>query len=275
MNIIRNINHILEYNNSISPLISQLAKPLFENFNIRDVTYIRFFKDRILRISTNEAWFKLFIEKGYQDKPSFQQDINRLGMQDTCIIFRNDPNNIITKTAREFGLWHGLTIYQRSGSNIELWNFTTIKANDQITSFYFNNINLLKRFIFYLKNKIPEVFDCNDNKCLIELKNELILDSYLKPDIEREKDFLSKTDLDKFYLKDQEYIKVTKRETECLYLLSLGKSIKDISRILNISPRTVDTHINNFKARIMSVDKPHLIKKYQLQLSEYYKDILY
>ena len=42
---------------------------------------------------------------------------------------------------------------------------------------------------------------------------------------------------------------ISKREAQCLYYMSQGKSVKQISKILNISNRTVESHISNIKVK--------------------------
>ncbi|MBP6985443.1 MAG: helix-turn-helix transcriptional regulator [Alphaproteobacteria bacterium] len=42
---------------------------------------------------------------------------------------------------------------------------------------------------------------------------------------------------------------LTMREIECLSYLTTGKSAKEIARLINISPRTVETHISNIRLK--------------------------
>ena len=44
-------------------------------------------------------------------------------------------------------------------------------------------------------------------------------------------------------------MKLTKREREILELLSLGFADKEIAKKLNISPRTVQVHVNRLKIK--------------------------
>lgn len=41
-----------------------------------------------------------------------------------------------------------------------------------------------------------------------------------------------------------------KRESECIYLLFLGKTAKEIARHLNISSRTVEVYLNNIRLKL-------------------------
>jgi DNA-binding CsgD family transcriptional regulator len=54
-------------------------------------------------------------------------------------------------------------------------------------------------------------------------------------------------------------IPLSKREADCLYHLRLGKSAKDTGRILCISPRTVETHIDTIKQKACVKTKLELI----------------
>jgi DNA-binding CsgD family transcriptional regulator len=57
------------------------------------------------------------------------------------------------------------------------------------------------------------------------------------------------------------YVKFTNRELDCAKLLIKGCRIKEIAKIINLSPRTVETHINNLKIKFDCRDKIELIIK--------------
>lgn len=58
-----------------------------------------------------------------------------------------------------------------------------------------------------------------------------------------------------------EKFNLSKREEECLYFLIRGKSSKEIGRILNLSPRTVEHYIDNIKGKFGCDSKRNLIAK--------------
>ncbi len=52
-----------------------------------------------------------------------------------------------------------------------------------------------------------------------------------------------------------------KREQECLYLLVTGKTIKQIARILKLSPRTVEHYLESVKEKTGTTHRSELIEK--------------
>ena len=65
------------------------------------------------------------------------------------------------------------------------------------------------------------------------------------------------------YLISQEYvsIKLTQRQSECLFLLLRGKTIKQIAVILNLSMRTITDHLDALKYKFHALNKSELIDK--------------
>lgn len=267
---IQNIANILEYNKSLLPGISQVVKPVFEAFNINSFVYASFKGDKMLRICSDDMWLRYYLENELYNLPYYEREINELTYKKQHIIVRNDSNNEVTSSARRFGLWHGLTVYKKNKSEIELWNFTTTVDNSQIINLYLNNIDLLNRFIFYLKNKLPQAFIFGDNKCLITRNNSIISNTTFKLCSSFRNHIIEKTSLEKLSLLNSDGITLTRGESECLYLLYLGRSVKEIGRLLNISPKTVETHINNFKVKVKYGNKLQITQDCQHCLSEYY-----
>lgn len=60
---------------------------------------------------------------------------------------------------------------------------------------------------------------------------------------------------------DCESLLLSQRELECLFFLIRGYSAKAIGQVLNISPRTVERHIDNMKMKLACNNKAQLIEK--------------
>ena len=51
---------------------------------------------------------------------------------------------------------------------------------------------------------------------------------------------------------------LTDREAETALWLLLGYTTKEVGRILSISQRTVDTHVNNIRLKLRSKNRTHM-----------------
>ncbi|EKE00993.1 MAG: regulatory protein, LuxR family [uncultured bacterium] len=54
---------------------------------------------------------------------------------------------------------------------------------------------------------------------------------------------------------------LSKREQECFFHLSHGKSAKEIAQLLGCSPRTIESHIDNMKSKLDCRTRSELISK--------------
>lgn len=68
---------------------------------------------------------------------------------------------------------------------------------------------------------------------------------------------------------ENEVIKLTKREIQCLYYMLQGKSAKETGEVLFISHRTVETYINQLKRKFKCHTKLELLSKINSQASFY------
>ncbi len=59
--------------------------------------------------------------------------------------------------------------------------------------------------------------------------------------------------------KDFAHYWLTPRELEVLRLVSAGLSAKEIGKILNIAPRTVDRHIDHIRLKTRTKNRSHMI----------------
>lgn len=64
-----------------------------------------------------------------------------------------------------------------------------------------------------------------------------------------------------FYSNLESRYNLTKRQKEVLYYLSKGMSLKQIARVLNLSPRTIEHHIELAKIKLDCFSRTHLIEK--------------
>ena len=63
--------------------------------------------------------------------------------------------------------------------------------------------------------------------------------------------------------KNGEVVNLTSRESDCISIIIQGRTMKEIGRMLNLSPRTVERHIDNIKQKFEVHSKGQLIDIFQ------------
>lgn len=252
-----------QFNKSCAPLVEKLCEPLFNSFGITHFGCIRILENgQMLRITNNKKWTKDFFQH------EFYNDIDLYGMKDASL---NDPFYVLLNGApnsqhlsmlcSEFNIWNFMLIYERFETYRDLWFFGTERSNYQIINFYVNNLNVLQHFILHFKHKAAHLFDITDSSKLISTKIRPLSTEYKeKKDIH---DFLDKISYNKHALGGNFCGKyLSKREAECLFYFSQGRSMKEIANHIGLTPKTIETYVNNIKNKIGCHTKGELISMF-------------
>lgn len=132
----------------------------------------------------------------------------------------------------------------------EVFNFATTPENSKIYDFYFNQPQLLSQFMDYFKTQTKDIIKAIARSPIpLEKKLQENIE-FIKPD-----DFakLSKalgSEESEYMMVKNKKIPLTEREAQSLSLLAQGNRTKDIAKVLDISPRTVDIHLNKIRKKI-------------------------
>jgi DNA-binding CsgD family transcriptional regulator len=156
------------------------------------------------------------------------------------------PNQHLYQFAKEnFDIDHGLTLVAPSDNQCEFFAFASSHDHPEVATFYLNNLDLIKRFTGYFKDKAEKVIEQVENhKIILPLHHDAIR-TY------------SMSDLQELFPN----IKVTRRQTDCINLLLGGLSTKEIAAQLKLSPRTVEYYIDILRAKFHAQNKSDLIIK--------------
>lgn len=159
----------------------------------------------------------------------------------------------------DFNYDHGITIIRNHVEFEEIFNFASHSINRKILSLYLNRLEILEQFI----------------NCFLDKASALISDAYKKPiavinassfqqvsEFDFTLDLLNEFTQNLKNLKvNNQIIKLTKRESECLNLLLKGYSSKRIARELDISYRTVEIYCDNIRKKTSSNTRLELLMK--------------
>jgi DNA-binding CsgD family transcriptional regulator len=244
------------------PEIKQICKPLFKISKINFFRFMRLYNDdsRII-LSSDSSWIQYFFDKSYYKQAWF--DNKPFHFYSSGKVLWDEKNlregNIVGIDAQLlFHQHHGATFIYRFSNFTEFYEFATFQENDAINNFYVNSTNLFERFIWYFKEKADKIIkEYNNQKIILPESN---LNSIDLEDNDEVNEFIKATIIKKFpFYKGTEEYHLSSREAECAYHLSMGKSIKEIANLVDLSPRTVEAYLNNIKAKLNVTCRSKLI----------------
>ncbi|MBS0359093.1 MAG: helix-turn-helix transcriptional regulator [Proteobacteria bacterium] len=233
--------------------LRSLISPLAHQYQINHFGYHKADSHgKRINLTTHPEFSEFFIkEKLYRDAFTDTFDKYQPGYYLWDFL---ECREIFKKAEEHSGLAHGLIMIRRHVDNTEFFYFATDSQNKGINNFYINNLNLFDGFCDYFKDAGRQILDeahkhmliypTYDDKTTLTSFNHVIPNKFQK--IEK---FASVTD------------KLSTREKEYANNLTLGLSIKEIARIMNISPRTAEKHHENIKNKLqVSSNKKLLIR---------------
>lgn len=144
------------------------------------------------------------------------------------------------------GIDYPYLMIERYSTFHDIYVFCTDVGNEEIINFYLNEQAYIEKFKQYFKSKAKLLLKKSQ-------KHRIFIPEFMRPEIDwnyhRQKapDFASFRYSISVGTRDIEF---TQREVECLKYLTHGYSTKYLAKTLNISPRTVEFHVENIKNKM-------------------------
>lgn len=253
--------------------VVEIAQPLFESTNFHFFSYFRHYPDgsRIL-LSTNSIWTQYLYSQKYASINQFNIGKSPMSSTPGAYLWEWLPNLLETELEREgfykkikdgykFGLHNGISIIKDLEDSKEYFNFGTKEDSSYVYQFLFNRLNILERFVIFFKIKAKSLLEkCELHKIILPSYSTLIAPNPSQKNDFLKSDFINQTAIDQFpcLVNNQTYI-LSKRQIQCLYYLSQGKSAKEIAQFLNISNRSVEKYIQLVKEKFLVSTKSQLL----------------
>lgn len=248
-----------------APEMQALCRPLFSLGINHFVYHKNYVNGGEIRLSNNPRWIQHFYAGQYHRFSAFEKNPKEL--QSGYVLWSHLQNhNVVLDAAREFNIDHGISLVKRVTDGVEYFFFGTSRDNPQIINFYINNLDLLERFTIYFKDRGRELIKiANTKKIIIPNKFETAAEindegnpCLIQNNIHAE--FIANTPIKKIQVANQLNTSLSRRELDCIAELLQGKTLKEIGNHLGISPRTVETHVNNIKEKLQCRSKSELIR---------------
>ncbi len=254
-----------KYNESILDKLKSICEPL-ELLGIKAFCYGRLFKDgTYLRLGTNKDWNQYVFQNVFSYTPTFQKVINEAEINKFhCFLWplANYENDTLLSQLYNLNIWHGINVIENLGNSIECYGFAADRYTDNMGNFYLNNKELLEQFIIYFRVKAKDLIDSTNKEKLCFLNSPLEDYVSLKSENEKRiKDYINliKVARTPVISKEGKVIYLSEQQNKCLLSLKEGKTTKEIAKDLNLSPRTVETYINQVKIKTGFQRKSELI----------------
>ncbi|MBY0500641.1 MAG: helix-turn-helix transcriptional regulator [Alphaproteobacteria bacterium] len=269
---------IFEYISTHCNEIDNYLTPLKE-FNITYFSFSRVYKEgKIIFFCSDQSWLSIKFNNQLFDYRGFfpaESQMIEHNYDQHFYTGTYDPNNSLLKILYEANIWNSLDIYDRKEDYIDIAHFASSRDNIKIVNFYMNNIIFLKDFfrffkkvfekkifLFYEKYDLSLLSFCQSEKNIGDIVNNKLFHSSLT---QTELELLSHQNLKKIpFFINSKSVALTSREIECLFYLSRGKTKKEIGRLVGLSPRTVESYLNNIKYKTHAFDKSNLIDAFYL-----------
>ena len=261
-----------QYVEAVSDQFTQICEPLFK-LGIKYFEYFRVFSDGgYLRLINNIDYCKVYLSVIKEAGPFFKQQATKASINKSYSFLLTDINQFdkkkepIIHLLYDFDIWNCLKIYKLHADNfMEIYTFSMARNDLQATQLFLNYYPFFEHFINYFNEQAAELISCNDKKKLAYFKSHFDFLAMSQENIlvHKAEQFLRETQLMRKLVKGKGVdIRLSKRETQCLEYLALGKSMKEIGRSLELSPRTIEFYLKNIKQKTGIRSKEEIIVNY-------------
>ncbi len=160
---------------------------------------------------------------------------------------QNQSTERLYQDCAAFDYTNGITLSEKFGDYTEFYWFSSDKK-EGIDRFFLEKQDLLKLFILYAKDKIMQ-----DKELNLEINKAYFLpglsDSTTPVSLLQDDEWLKQLEISRYYIGENKDVHLTCKELECLLLLLQDRMTKEMAQTLQISKRTVETHISHIKVK--------------------------
>lgn len=193
--------------------------------------------------------------------------LNVYNLEDGCNLWLDlFPENAVSDAKEHFGIDNGIHFSRKENDYVEAISYASKAKDLKAISRFVSNIDLLENFITYFKKRAATLIKkaCENRVVIPEImKGYQKVNQELKLGPADRKAFLEKIGYNNVITK------LSLREYECLQLIAQGKTLKEVANLLMISPRTVETYVNNMKEKFGCVTKSQLLNVYWKSKASY------
>lgn len=241
--------------------IIEICQPL-SCLKITFFNHIRIFNNGArLSFSNRGDWLEHFFNKKYYNLGKYSKNYQCL--TPGIMVWQCSVSDGVQGDAKNnFNIDHGITIIKKHPAYIDLYLFASTPDNYQINNFYINHLDSINHFINYYQDNSTKIIKmCKPDIPIIQNEDNHNYNWLVENvDVQQLEKFYALTNIRKYKVEFKgNLISISNREYQCIKLLLQGKSTKEISSLLNLSPRTVYFYVTNAKYKLGCSTKSQLL----------------
>lgn len=220
--------------------VAEICAPLFSSFPINYFCYTKWRGNSVVIVASDKHWLRYYLQGGY--------DLLVNGKKIHPWLSNMAPK-ALNAAALKFNHYNGIMVEKVQLDYIETLEFASPNQYSDPLEFCCNK-DLLNQFFLYFKDKADHLIKiverepiCFSESRFLVAENGSLL-SYPAYHAEFYRAIADKKMRFKFGSKD---VVFSRREFEVVSLLAKGKSMAEVAVTLQISQRTVETHLYNAK----------------------------
>lgn len=226
--------------------MKEISKPLL-SLGIKYFSYGRHYNDggRIWLCNTPENIEHYYSNNLYRYGNS---EAHPTSYQSQIVLWSTLPNQGVFEFVRQRNIGDGIFIINPKKEYCEFLAFALEKPCIQNINAYLTYLESFKKFGDYFKQTANNLIKQGElNKIYLPYHNNT-LPSMQDPDLSA-------------LLNISANLKLAPRQYQCARLLLQGKNTKEIAKECSLSPRTVESYINNLKTKFRCLNKTELLFK--------------
>lgn len=212
----------------------------------------RFSDGTFVDLSNELKWSECFLTRYLDGKVDLLNAQDHMLIQPGISLWSQNPNNTIWQEGRaEWGFFSGISIAKGGPNWTNIFCFYSRNEPSEMDPVYLKNFQLLEKFNLCFVDKFYDIIKKGEKKPLVT------------PEIYLQKE-TSKDTLNAQYKFIDCFFKplepLTLRERECIYYIAKGNTASHVGKILHISRRTVESHLQTAKDKLSVTKTKDLIK---------------
>lgn len=234
--------------------IKKICAPFFSQYEITFFDYARFYRQGdFYGLTVDADSFKIFFELQYEPvyfcrDYFFENDkwyYHFSALSNTDLHYSHILQEIYKVTRSD----HGFIILRKQSDYVDTYFFSSSCPYNLAINNYLNLLPSFIKFLFYFQEEANQLLNKSH-------ENRIILPNKMLPDAWNESN-----DKLKLTSKCIEHNVLTNRQIECLLYLVKGMTIKEISKEMNLAPKTIEHYLDAVKIKLNCHSRSSLIAK--------------